>query len=235
MKSILFATLAGLLGGALAALLITSSRGPGSPQAPSEQGLTPVASDASSGSEESTRAALLDELMLRVSALEARSVEPARSDASVADSSELLGELEALRDELRAALARGDSGAAVVNPELLADQVVAVVETREKEEKIDAYSKYQSDRQERLDEDLEFLGEKLGLVADQSERLRSVILAQYEREAEQLRLWQAGSSDEVVGELKQQDGELFDEELTGVLTDEQRSTFWGIVAKGGGK
>ena len=62
-----------------------------------------------------------------------------------------------------------------------------------------------------------------------------VALLSVEREAEQLRLWQAGSSDEVVGELKQQDGELFDEELTGVLTDEQRSTFWGIVAKGGGK
>ncbi len=235
MKSTLFAALAGLLGGALAALLITRSGAPSAAPVVSEQGLSPLAHEAPGGSEVDARAALLDELSLRVAALEVQSADPARTDASVADSSELRAELEALRDELRAALARLDSGAADVSPEQLADQVAAVVETREKQEQIDAYSKYQSDREERLDQDMTFLGEKLGLVGDQSERLRSAILAQYEREAEQLRLWREGTSDELVGELKQQDGLLFDEELSGVLTDEQRSNFWEIVAKGGGK
>jgi hypothetical protein len=116
------------------------------------------------------------------------------------------------------------------------EQVASAIQTLQKEERVAAFTKYQGDRTERLDQDLQYLGEKLGLVGDQSERLRSVILAQYEREAEQLRLYREGSSPEVIGELKRADGARFHEELGGVLTEEQRSSFLGIAAaRRGGK
>lgn len=233
MKLFVTSLLAGLVGGAIATLLISSSNAPRETSLEEERGITAPPLAAASADSPRELSERLDELSLRLSALETRPTEPSRSEALAATDSNLREELESLRADLEAALARLGAGQAGQPTEELVERVATAFETKKKEEQVAFASKYQSDRVARLDEDMAYLGEKLGLAGDQSERLRSALLAQYEREAEQLRLWQEGTSTELVEELKESDGELFDEELQGVLTEEQRSTFWEVVFSGG--
>lgn len=139
---------------------------------------------------------------------------------------------EAFQKELRGALARQTD--ATVEPEEFKGQIAgALIEIR-RQEAFDKVRQYQEKREARLEEDLEKMADWLELSPHQVEGVRGVLLTQYDREQEQRRLWEEGGDEEVLGELKRTDGEAFDADLRGILTDEQRETFWeGIL--GGGK
>jgi hypothetical protein len=51
--------------------------------------------------------------------------------------------------------------------------------------------------------------------------MRSALLAQYDREAELTRRWQAGEDPAVLGELERSDGEAHIAELAGLLSTAQ--------------
>lgn len=139
---------------------------------------------------------------------------------------------EAFQKEVRDTLARQSD--ARVEPEEFKGQIAgALIEIR-RQEAFDKVREYQEKREDRLEEDIEKMADWLELGPHQVEGVRGALLAQYDREQEQRRLWEEGADEEVLGELKRTDGEAFDADLRGILTDEQRETFWeGIL--GGGK
>ena len=65
----------------------------------------------------------------------------------------------------------------------------------------------------------------LKLSAHQSDKMRSVLLARFDSEAEYLRLWADGADEEILGELRKSDREARLSELTGLLTVEQLETY----------
>ncbi len=139
---------------------------------------------------------------------------------------------EAFQKEVRGALAQQSD--ATVEPEEFKGQIAGALIDIRRQEACDKVRPYQETREARREEDLEKMADWLELSPHQVEGVRGVLLTQYDREQEQRRLWEEGGDEEVLGELKRTDGEAFDADLRGILTDEQRETFWeGIL--GGGK
>jgi len=147
-----------------------------------------------------------------------------------------LAEFEAFRDEVLAALPKNGAVEEVVEsstPDAFEEKVAsALIEIRQKEQ-FDAVRDYHEKRNARLEEDVENLANWLEMNADQVSEMRRALLVQYDREAEQARLWEAGEDPEVLGELKRTDGEAFDRDLRTFLSDGQVETFWdGILGRG---
>ena len=147
-----------------------------------------------------------------------------------------LAEFEAFRDEVLAALPKNGAVEEVVEsstPDAFEEKVAsALIEIRQKEQ-FDAVRDYHEKRNARLEEDVENLANWLEMNADQVSEMRRALLVQYDREAEQARLWEAGENPEVLGELKRTDGEAFDRDLRTFLSDGQVETFWdGILGRG---
>ncbi len=150
--------------------------------------------------------------------------------APVTDGLASLDDVDALREEVREALAsRGE--VPVGSPELKTKIVDALTEIR-KEEAVEKVRASQEHRTERLEEDVARIEEWLDLTPAQSNDMRTALLAQYDREAEVWRLWSEGVEDEVLGERKRSDGEAFRDDLGRFLTPEQLDTFWNRVAGG---
>ena len=77
----------------------------------------------------------------------------------------------------------------------------------------------------KLDETMPALEDWLELTPQQSDKMRSVLLTQWDREAEYLRLWEQGADEEILGELKVSDQKAHSNELAGFLTEEQVQTY----------
>ena len=98
-----------------------------------------------------------------------------------------------------------------------------------REEAISKVREYQEARTARLDEDLGKMEDWLELTPYQVEEMRGVLLAQYEREDEQRRMWEDGEGDEILEERKASDGALFWEECERILAPEQYATFFETI------
>ena len=150
-------------------------------------------------------------------------------------------EFDAFRDELLASL--GGSRRLVeashekpppMELEDFREHVAGVLYDIRKQE---AVAKFRSldERTAELDEDMPRFEEWLELTRDQSDRMRSVLLAQYEREADIIRRWEEGEDPEVLGAMKRNDREVHREELAEVLTPEQFETYTSRMDRAGGK
>jgi len=144
-------------------------------------------------------------------------------------------EFEAFRDEVREALAlkspsglKGPVGAAGLKEEVV--QALGEVRKAEAAEKV---AKWREGRVDRLDETMPKLEASLGLTSAQSAQMRSALLAQYDREAELTRRWQAGEDPEALGEIKGTDRETHLAELSGILTPEQLESYTTRRNRGG--
>ena len=138
---------------------------------------------------------------------------------------------EAFRKEFRASLA-GRNGPSSEPEELKGQVADALIEIR-REEAVSAVRDYQEKRAARLEEDLTRLSDWLALEAYQVDEMRALLLAQYEREEEQRRLWEAGIDRESLAETKRSDGERFRSDLERTLTPEQLEPFWTKISGGG--
>lgn len=81
------------------------------------------------------------------------------------------------------------------------------------------------ERVARLDETVTRLEDSLELTPHQSDKLRSVLLSQFDREAEYVRLREEGADEEILGELKASDRVAQSSELASFLTPEQLATY----------
>jgi hypothetical protein len=77
----------------------------------------------------------------------------------------------------------------------------------------------------RLDDTVHALEARLGLSPVQSDRLRSLILARLDREAEYLRLWEKGADELILEELKTSDRKAHLTQLASILTPEQLASY----------
>lgn len=132
-------------------------------------------------------------------------------------------EFDAFRDEVMKAL-EGETmlaASASKKPDAFKEQVAqALQEVRHKE----TAEKWQSGVQKRvdaIDETMPKIERWLELTPDQSSSMRTALLAQYERQQEYIRQWEAGADDEIIGELKTADNEALRTELSGFLSPEQ--------------
>ena len=150
-------------------------------------------------------------------------------------------EFEAFRQEVldaldrnpratRTALAAPDPGTPPSPAELqdFRDHVAGALKDIRRQEAIAKYASIER-RTEDLDTRMPRIEEWLGLTREQSNKLRSVLLAQLEREEDLIRRWEAGEEDEVLGAMKQGDREVHRAELADVLTSEQLATYLARV------
>ena len=168
------------------------------------------------------------ELRERLAVLETRPEPAART--AVGDYVEL-AEFEAFREQVLEALAGVDSQA--LQPQTFDKKVADALTAIRKEEQFEKVRKSQEQRTKRLDDDVEKVTEWLELDTRQASRMRSALLAQYDREDEVRRLWEEGADDELLGDRKRESGELFRQDLDSFLSVEQSEQFWERV--GGGK
>jgi len=166
------------------------------------------------------------DLQRRLEELEQRSVGSERTPLGNFVSQ---AELEELRDEVRA-LQGGTSVALEEEPEVFKDQIAGALTEIRRAEAIEKVKKYQEQREARLEQDLGKVSGWLELEEYQVAELRDSLVAQYAREDEQRRMWEAGESDEVLAERKQADGQIFWDEMRVVLTPEQYDTWRQSVA-----
>ena len=88
------------------------------------------------------------------------------------------------------------------------------------------------ERAERLDEILAILATRLALTQPQSDRLRSALLARFDREAEYVRLWEQGAEEDVLTKLKATDRETHEAELATFLSPEQIAVYRSLALGG---
>jgi len=174
------------------------------------------------------------ELRERLAALERRPAPSVRRQPVAGDwaSKEELAEL---REELLAALAaRGAEGsAAAADPAELEQRVASTLSKLRHAEAVEKVRSYHEERSERLEETLPKIEEWLELAPYQTEAMRTALLAQYEREAELVRRWEAGEDSELLGEQKTADREAHRADVTVFLTPAQLETYWARVSGGG--
>lgn len=144
-------------------------------------------------------------------------------------------EFAAFQEEMRAALAgsgplaaKGDAGWGDWQ-----DKVASTLNEIRHQEAVDKARSQQEKRLDRLDETMPKVEQWLELTGDQSRLVRSAFLAQYEREAELTRRWEAGEDNEVLGQIKQADRETHFAELAGILTPAQLETYTSRVSRSG--
>lgn len=137
-------------------------------------------------------------------------------------------EFDAFREQMRAALA--GPAPLMSEPGALRDEIATALSDIRHEEAVQKVRDYQERRADRLEEDLVKLEEWLELSPYQAGAMRGILVAQYDREDEQRRLWEEGGADEILAERKRADGEEFYGELAEVLSEEQLNTFWSTLA-----
>lgn len=145
-------------------------------------------------------------------------------------------EFDAFRDEVREALAGGKALAAelTTGPEGFRDQVAESLTEILRDEAADKVRTWQEERLERLDETMPKVETWLELTPSQSDQMRSALLAQYDREAELTRRWEAGEDPVVLGELKLSDREAHLAQLELFLAPAQFESY-SVSGDSGGK
>ena len=110
------------------------------------------------------------------------------------------------------------------------EHVAGVILDLRRDEAVGLKKKHE-DRVASLDDRLPGMAEWLGLTPYQTEKMRSVLLAQYGREGDILRRWEEGEDADVLGAMKRDDRAVHEDELAEVLTPEQFRTYtsreWG--------
>ncbi|TDJ76782.1 MAG: hypothetical protein E2O39_02725 [Planctomycetota bacterium] len=142
-------------------------------------------------------------------------------------------EFEAFRDEVRLALASSgalDDDALTALPGFKKKVADTLSEIRHEEAVGKVRTRIEA-RLAKLDETMPRIDEWLELTPQQSSSMRTALLAQYDREAELVRRWEAGEDTEILGELKRSDREAHRNELAGFLTPAQLETY---TSRGGG-
>lgn len=175
-------------------------------------------------------------LRRRLAALELQPVPSSGSRAPVGTGYVPQEEFDAFRDEVRGALAGSDAVAAKLasGPEGFKDQVASTLSEIRKEETVGKLRDWQEKRLEQLDQSMPKIETWLELTSNQSGKMRSALLAQYDREAELTRRWEAGEDNEVIGEAKRSDREMHLIELSRFLTPAQFERY-SAPRGGGGK
>lgn len=159
------------------------------------------------------------------------------SRARVAPSARLVAveEFEAFQEEVREALEglAGQSATGAAGEGDFKDQVATTLSEIRKDEAVGKVRAWQEERLERLDRTMPKMESWLQLSGDQSARMRSALLARYEREAELIRRWEAGESDEVLGEIKGSDREAHLSDVAAFLTPQQLDDYVSAEGQGG--
>lgn len=163
----------------------------------------------------------------RLEVLELRPAVEARAPVVSLDGLVPQEEFDAFKDSVEQALA--GLGGASPPAGGLKEQVAEALGTIRKEERVQSVKASQERRVAGLDETMPKLEERLGLSPYQSGRLRSALLAQYEREAELIRLWEQSVDDELLGQRKTDDLRTFSDELAGFLSEEQLDAFRNVM------
>ncbi len=190
------------------------------PPAPADRALT-ARLDALSGE--------VRELHERLALLELRPASVPRAPATVEFAS--VEELESLRRELRDAIAGSGAGqpAAPSDPAALKEQVATTLSEIRKSEAVTAARASLEKRVAGLDDTMREIEPWLALTPGQSSGVRAALQAQYEREAELVRLWQEGGDPALIAERKRGDHELLRNDLSLYLDAQQLETFWAKV------
>lgn len=145
-------------------------------------------------------------------------------------------EFEALREELLAAMKAtkgpGPAGVSPSSPEFK-EQLATTLSEIQRDKTVAKIRAGQEKRLARLDETMPKLESSLGLTRDQSDRMRSALLARYEREDDLLIRWESGEDPEVLGEIKLADRETHRVELEGILSADQLQTYQQMGRRGG--
>lgn len=232
MKSPLVVSLIALV---LSAVAVAAMLGRSPSSGPREE--APVLSGASAA--EAELLARLDELTAenralrdRFEMLELRAAPEPRTP--VTDGFATREELEALREELRDALAGGGLPAGAIPGESgeFKEQVAGALSAIRKDEAVGKARARQEDRLASLEDTMPKIEQWLELSPHQSEEMRSALLAQYDRETDLIRRWEAGEDPEILGEQKRSDREALRGDLAVFLSPEQLETF---LNRGGGK
>ena len=140
-------------------------------------------------------------------------------------------EFNAFRDEVSdefASLTGNISG----RPDAFRERVAASLSEIRKSEAVQSARARLEKRTATIDRNAPKIAEWLGLTPAQSNSMSAAFLSRYEREAEYIRQWEAGASEEIIGELKALDRETHVAELAVFLTPEQLETY---LSRGGGK
>ncbi len=168
----------------------------------------------------------------RLAMLELRAAPEARTP--VTEGFATREELEALREELFDALAGGSPlGSAIPDGSSeLEERVAGALTAIRKQEAVDKARARQEDRSASLEDTMPKIEQWLELSPHQSNEMRSALLAQYDRETDLIRRWEAGEDPELLGEQKRSDREAFQSELALFLSADQLETF---LNRGGGK
>lgn len=225
---VLVAALVGGLAAATVATMLAPSTDAGSSASVAAPRADDVLERRLAALEDGQRALALELAMLRDVAAAPERSDPAGTSASEGVSRE---EFEALARSIAGTAPRADP--APLEPQVLQEQVTSALNTIRKEEKLSAVRSYHEKRRERVDQDVGRLSERLELTSVQSDGLKTVLLAQYDREDEQRRLWEQGGNDELLAARKAEDLELFSVDLGRVLSAHQVEQFWRVVAAAG--
>lgn len=175
-------------------------------------------------------------LRKRLSALELQPVASSGSRTPVDAGYVAQEEFDAFRDEMLEALAGSKAMAAKLasGPDGFKDQVASTLSEIRKDEAFGKVRAWQEKRLDRLDQTMPKIETWLELTTNQSGKMRSALLAQYDREAELTRRWKAGEDAEVIGEVKRSDREAHITDLSGFLTPAQLERY-SAQRRGSGK
>ena len=170
----------------------------------------------------------------RITALEMAPVEPLGSRTQAAGTLVEREEFDAFKESVREALAGRGAMAAKFESESEAfkDQVATTLNEIRKDEAVLEVRAKQERQIERLDASMPKIENWLALTPDQSTRMRSALLAKYDRDAELTRRWENGEDSEILGEIKRTNRETHLTELGQILTPSQLETY---SSRGGGR
>ena len=160
-------------------------------------------------------------LQARVQELEARDTSPRRAPTNGWATKDELEALRALVSQDDIAWNRPDRP----TPEF--KQQVADAMSALRKDEVQEKHEY---RAARLDARINWLTEKLGLDRYQSSEMRTILASQDERNTALIQMWQDGVDDQILGETKETNRQLFDTEIQRVLTPEQITTLRELQA-----
>jgi hypothetical protein len=156
----------------------------------------------------------------RLEALELRPAVPVRQPALGFAKQE---DFDALRDELREWMAKG--GPAPDEESELRDLVGTALSSIRKEEAIANLRKAQEKKTAKLEERVTNLSAWLTLDEYQANEVRAILTDKDARDQELIRLWEEGTDDETLGEIKRTNNEALWVATERVLNPQQFETF----------
>ena len=171
-------------------------------------------------------AMLENELLDRIATLEGREDSSARVPVG---GYVPVAEFEALRDEMRTALAGG--GALPADSPAFKEQVADTIVDLKREQAIKDSQKNLENRSGRLSEQLPDFAEKLGLTHLQESEMQKALGAHYAKEAQYGVLYAEGMPRVEIGEQKQDDLQALSDALGGILSPAQLQAYLSLQGR----